>query len=144
MHIVALTGLQARSPTRADLSQEQIADLPSNVDAYTYAFDNDLNISVEVPEKTDVSVENSDPVQETPVETSFEANTMHYIVGCFGDESNAKNLVAKLKASGLDANIVDVKNGLHRVSAGGAVSIEAFAQIKVAANGLGHTGWTLK
>ena len=69
---------------------------------------------------------------------------MNYIVGCFGDKSNADNLVAKLKANGLDARIYDNKNGLHRVTAGSAVSIESYHQIKAQADGLGHTGWKLK
>ena len=69
---------------------------------------------------------------------------MHFIVGCFGNETNAVNLVEKLKNSGLNASIVDVKNGLHRVTAGGAISLEGLSEIRDEAKSLGYSGWTLK
>ena len=69
---------------------------------------------------------------------------MHYIVGCFSDKTNADNLVLKLKSSGLMAKIVDNHNGLHRVSAGGAITTEGLNSIKMTANSLGLSGWILK
>ena len=119
--------------------EEQVDGLESDVDTYTYAYDEDTNISVAL-EKEEEVINNTDPLSEE----SFSANTVHYIVGCFGDKSNATNLVAKLKVEGMDAKIVDFHNGLHRVSAGGAISVEALAQIKSTANSLGFSGWTLK
>ena len=68
---------------------------------------------------------------------------MNFIVGCFGDKTNADNLVAKLKANGLEGRIFDNKNGLHRVTAGSAISIESYQEIKAQAEGLGLRGWKL-
>ena len=69
---------------------------------------------------------------------------MHYIVGCFGVKTNATNFVAKLRSEGLDAKIVDVENGLHRVAAGSAISLEELNKIKADVTSLGHSGWILK
>ena len=69
---------------------------------------------------------------------------MNYIVGCFASKENADNLVAKLKANGLPAFIVDEYHGLHRVSAGAALSLEKLAEIREEAESLGFTGWILK
>ena len=65
-------------------------------------------------------------------------------MGCFSEESNAISLVAKLKSSGMDAKIIDVHNGLNRVSAGAGVSMESIFQIREEASALGFAGWTLK
>ena len=123
--------------------EEQIEELEPGLDAYTYAYDETLNVSVALEDE-----EAAPTIQHISAEPlnneTFEANAMHYIVGCFGDKTNATNLVAKLKAEGMDATIVDFHNGLHRVSAGAAISLEGFAKVKVTANNLGYTGWTLK
>ena len=69
---------------------------------------------------------------------------MNFIVGCFSDKTNATNMVLKLKNAGLDARILDLNNGLHRVTAGSAVSVESLQSIKSQVEGLGLVGWTLK
>ena len=74
----------------------------------------------------------------------FQPNSMNYIVGCFGDKSNAINLVSSLKEQGLEAKIVDQKGGLYRVSAGSALSVESFKLIESKAKSLGFSGWILK
>ena len=123
--------------------EEQIEELEPGHDAYTYAYDETVNVSVAL--EGEEAAPTDEHVSEEPVnDETFEANAMHYVVGCFGDKSNATNLVAKLKAEGMEAKIVDYHNGLHRVSAGTAISLEAFAKVKVTANNLGYTGWTLK
>jgi hypothetical protein len=43
----------------------------------------------------------------------------------------------------MDARIYDNKNGLHRVTAGTALSNEAYHDIKIQADGLGFSGWKL-
>lgn len=116
---------------------EVVENLPTDIEVYSYKYDDAFFIPVNLNE------ENSSDLE--PIESeSFSANTMHYIVGCFGDESNAKNLVSKLNAAGLVAQVVDVKNGLHRVSAGSAISIESLDQIKTISIDLGFKGWVLK
>lgn len=129
---------------RALTLEEEIAELDPKVQTYTYAYNEKTNISVKIDRnKVIVKEEKPDPVQAEPAE-HFAPNAMHFIVGCFGDKTNAENLVSKLKAEGMDAGIVDFNNGLHRVSAGGALSTEAFEQLKAKAQSLGYQGWVLK
>lgn len=134
--------------TKETSLSEEIAELSEGNKVYMYKFASDTYIAVTVPEK---EADPSTEVVEDPVEIpnnesneSFNANTMHYVVGCFGDKTNADNLVARLKANGLDAMIVDVKGGLHRVSAGGAISEESYQTIKLKADAMGLSGWRLR
>lgn len=119
--------------------------------AISYQFTDDKYFMVALPEETTATEPNSEgtqepisKVQETPSNITFDANTMHYVVGCFGDKENADQLVASMRANGLDAVIVDVKGGLHRVSAGGAISEEAYQTIKLKADAMGLSGWRLR
>jgi len=120
--------------------QEKVNDLPSEIEVYTYKYDDELYIPVTLEkEKTEI-------IETTSLkkETVFEAELMHFVVGCFRKESNAVNLVSKLKASGMNAKILDIHNGLRRVSAGSGVSMESIFQIREEASALGFAGWTLK
>jgi len=120
---------------------DKVEELSVDIDVYTYKFDEDFFVPVKVksksqaPEKTQASNTSNEVI-------SIEA--VHLIVGCFSDKGNAENLVEKLKSQGLMAKIVDVQNGLHRVSAGGAISVEGLNDIKMKATNLGLSGWILK
>ena len=119
--------------------EEVVKDLPEDIEVYSYKYDDAFFIPVKIKESTEITA-----TPEALDNIAFQAIASNYIVGCFGKESNANNLVDKLKAAGFDARIVDVKNGLHRVTAGAAISSQAFNQIKSEANSLGFKGWTLK
>lgn len=121
----------------------EIQAVEGATDFYTFKFTEDTYIKVELPQKASEVVE-TPVIKEQQSNPGFEAHTMHYIVGCFGDKGNAENLVSKLRSSGLDARIVDVQNGLHRVSAGGALSMESYETIKLKADALGFSGWLLQ
>ncbi len=120
---------------------KQIEELPSSVSVYSYKYDDDLYIAVKTPEKTVNSQKETDNIAD---ENSILLNELNYIVGCFSKKSNAINLVKNLKKQGFSARIVDVHNGLHRVSAGAAFSKEELANIKNSATAVGLKGWTLK
>jgi len=135
-----------KTPQKPSLSDE-VKDVKEDV--YTYQLTDDTYIKVALPQDAEPVGEattNTDPVTTTatPTNNDFNANTMHYVVGCFGDKANAENLVARLKANGMDASIVDIKGGLHRVSAGGAISEEAYQTIKLKADAMGLSGWRLR
>lgn len=134
--------------------QEQIDgldDIPSNVipyrfteDTYVYVDLGDENTSqVEIQEvgAPDEIIPDEVPVSEPVV---LQPNSMNYIVGCFGNKTNAENLVEKLKSEGLNAFIFDMKGGLHRVSAGAAISNESINDIRSKSQNLGFSGWILK
>ncbi len=124
--------------------EEQLEELEGDSRVYTYSYDDDTNISIERPSagESPTNSTNSQVQQITAIAET--AETMHYIVGCFSVESNATNLVSKLKSQGFNAKVVDVYNGLHRVSAGGAISLESLANVKASAQSSGFTGWILK
>ena len=135
---------KADQTERATLSEE-VENVENKV--YTYQLDDETYIKVSLPEKETPVVETNDSNGETLTPNpspTFEPNAMHYIVGCFGDKVNADNLVAKMRANGLEASIVDVQGGLHRVTAGGAISEEAYQTIKLKADAMGLTGWRLR
>lgn len=120
--------------------EDEISDLDPDKKNYTYQFDTETYIDVDLPEsETSITVE---PVVEN--QNNFDVQKMNYIVGCFGDKANADNLVAKLNSNGLNARIYDNKNGLHRVTAGSAISIDAYYEIKSKADSMGLSGWKLK
>lgn len=135
------------SEKEADVSlDEEIKDVPEDVKVYSYKLTDDTYIKVRLPEKeiVETQVEAVSPEPESTSANAFEPNSMHYIVGCFGDKTNADNLVAKLRANGLDAAIVDIRGGLHRVTAGAAISEEAYQTIKLKSDALGFSGWRLR
>jgi hypothetical protein len=121
--------------------EEQVADLPEDVEVFSYKFDSDLYIPVGVPKhSTVISVQEN----ETAAEIDQTFASFQYIVGCFGSESNANNLVANLKAQGIDAFIYDESNGLKRISAGGATSEAALQDLITEVKAKGFDGWVLK
>ena len=127
--------------------EEKINSLPKDVSVYTYKYDDELYIPISLKSSNETSgIEenrnNTEPIKKN--ESKIESNALHFIVGCFGVKSNATNFVAKLRAEGLDAKIVDVNNGLHRVAAGSAISLEDLYSIKAEVTALGHSGWVLK
>lgn len=123
---------------REDLAAK-INEISSEASFYSYKFDDNLFIPVKL--------NSSNSIEKDPVTNSNESvsvSSVHYIVGCFSDKTNADNLVLKLNSSGLLGTIVDNHNGLYRVSAGGAMSAEGLNDIKMTANSLGLSGWVLK
>lgn len=118
--------------------EDQIEALPETTDTYSYKVSSEKYLVVDLPSNE------TEVVNNETVEQPIQVNAMNYIVGCFGVKENADNLVATLKAQGFDAHIHDYHNGLHRVSAGSALSMEALAEIKVAANQIDLAGWVLK
>jgi cell division septation protein DedD len=127
--------------------EEKINSLPTDVSVYTYKYDDELYIPVALSNGTETNEKEANNNTTEAIEdhdSKFEANAMHYIVGCFGVKTNATNFAAKLRSEGLDAKIVDVKNGLHRVAAGSAISLEELYKIKSEVTALGHLGWILK
>ena len=133
--------------------EEQIAEIdnaPNNVISYRFTEDTHIRVRLneaQAPETADQvgeTVEENTPEEIPTPQVAVQLNSINYIVGCFGNKENADNLVARLKSEGLDAFILDVKGGLHRVSAGSALSYESIASIKAKSQELGFDGWMLK
>lgn len=122
--------------------EESIEQLPDEVTIFSYQYADDLYIPIRIPRGSE---QQELPVVEESIVTS-ENNTANFefIVGCFSSELNAENLVATLKEKGFNAYILDVKNGLSRISAGNSTTESEIAKIKQNANAQGIEGWVLK
>ncbi|MEN9440953.1 MAG: hypothetical protein RLZ33_1030, partial [Bacteroidota bacterium] len=90
---------------------------------------------------TDTNNEVIETISETPKSQSY---SREYIVGCFGSEENANKLIQSLKQKGINAYILDVTNGLHRISAGGANSEAELQTVISNVQAAGQQGWILK
>lgn len=80
------------------------------------------------------------PNAATPVQTSNAA--FDYIVGCFSNFQNAKNLQLKLIRDGFAARLIE-NGALTKVSAGAAQNISELQNIKQQAAERGLQGWVL-
>lgn len=123
---------------------ESVSKLPEDVTVFYYKYDEDLYIPVRISNtETPAEVENTISETKLPINTKIPSK-FELIVGCFGSESNAKNLVETLKSKGIPAYIYDTSNGLKRVSAGNAASEKEMQGIIQNAASQGFEGWVLK
>jgi hypothetical protein len=131
--------------------QEQIDGLTSPENVISYRFTEDTYVKVDISELNSDETLNSNEEElqdsnlpEAAATNLIDVNSMNFIVGCFGNKVNADNLVNSLKSQGLDAFIVDIQGGLHRVSAGASLSNESMSKIRSKSESLGLQGWVLK
>jgi hypothetical protein len=134
--------------------EDEIQKLDANVQVWSYPFSDKLFIPIKitgapkevVQEIADQKVEA--PIIETPIENIKVSNTesaYYLITNCFGSISNAQNFVSFLKSKGFDAQIVDTKNGLQRVSAGKSANAADLKSIQSQVEALDIQGsWILK
>jgi cell division septation protein DedD len=135
-----------------------LKSLPKDVEVFSYPVDSDLYVPVKIKEHITpkvavnpvVVIPKPLPTPVKPITNS--TNTVnsptskagHLIVGCFSTEQNAKKLISELKQKGFNAYIVDVKNGLHRVSACKSTSDSALNSAKEKLSPLQISGWILR
>jgi hypothetical protein len=120
--------------------EEMVAELPSDIEVLSFPFDDDMYIPVKVKER----VNNNSDFSSAGSDDANTNGNVHFIVGCFGNTTNAENLVKKLSEIGFNAAIAGEVNGLTRVSAGNAQSEADLQEIIRKAQSLGYTGWVLK
>lgn len=130
-----LEGTQSEETEKVKPLKEELEELDNEF--YTYRIDGTHFVPVKL--KSDVTAETQTTENHTVL-----PDAMNFIVGCFGNKTNADNLVESLKSQGFNARVVDIHNGLHRVSAGQALSLEALAEIRTKAESKGFKGWVLK
>lgn len=135
-------GAEILSSEKLDLDAK-LEELPESATVYSVKYADDHYVAVELPEKETSEIVEEQPVQEKAEEV-VSANATHYVVGAFGNKSNAKKLVRELRSKGLDAKIVGYTNGLHRVASGSALSDEALEDLINKSKELGHPGWVLR
>ncbi len=135
--------------------EEQTKNLPSDVYVYSYSFDGEP-IHVLLKENTSGITEANVEVIKAPVEVITpkievvktqktpvsKSGSLHFIVGSFSNEENAKAVIADLKSKGLEAyQLVD--KGLFKVSAGNAKNSTEMKSISEKSKTIGYSGWTL-
>jgi hypothetical protein len=120
---------------------ETLESIPEDVAVGSFKLSESKYLLVDLSE--DMEVQQIDVNEESPEEV-IEPQPLNYIVGCFSQKSNADNLVQTLKEQGFDAYEADFHNGLHRISAGGAMSEESLNSIVSKAKASGYQGWILK
>lgn len=124
--------------------QEETAQLDQSVKVWSYAFEPDVYMPVRIQSTTNTENSNEKTTLPKQVVASTTAK-YHLIANCFGNEQNAINFVKFLQSNGFEASILDVKNGLHRVSAGKSNSIESLEKIQEKATQLNLEGtWIYK
>jgi cell division protein FtsN len=138
---------QARSSLKSPFEkyttlEESIAALPNDITIYSYKYSDDLYIPIRLTN----AIPNTTPeaLPEEAEKSHVSIATYNLIVGCFGSEANAKNLVSTLKSKGFSPQIVDIFNGLYRVSIGTANSVDEMQKISQTATDQGFEGWVLK
>ena len=103
--------------------EEQIRQLPPEVETFSMAIDDELYIPVRLDNHSTQENTFEESNQTTSKETVEQAKekvissdkSYHLIGGCFSNKSNAE---AFAKSLGSDAFILDYNKGLHRVSIG--------------------------
>lgn len=136
--------------------------LSSDVDVFAFYYQDDLIIPVRLKEEAPIeevvevkpvnipkpkAVVKKPEVSSKPTEIKeivSQPSNKHLIVGCFSTEENANKLVSKLKSKGFEAYVVDVVNGLHRVSALNSSSDSAMSSATKRLNALQISTWILK
>ncbi len=116
----------------ADSFSSLVSSLPESVSVISFELNDDTFIPVRI-RKENPSI---------PINSKISG--YHLIVGCFGEKSNAENLVGVLNEKGLEAQIIDVHNGLHRVSARYGRSKNELFEARETLNNMGYSSWFLK
>lgn len=129
--------------------KEQVNEVESNETTYSLKFSDDTYVLVDTnkpaQEENAVITENNTAVSNNlNTKTAVSSASMHVIVGCFSDVTNAQTLVKELQHKGFQASIKDVVNGLSRVSIGGASTQDELNQLMAKAKSTGFNGWVLK
>lgn len=130
-----------------------LSTLPSDVEFFSFQFDNETFMPVRVREVKKLQGpiptvitknEIRKKVDQSSLTSKAFSGSKHLIVGCFSTAQNANRLVAELKKKGFDAYIVDVVNGLHRVSASNSSSDSVLANIQSRLEPMNISTWILK
>jgi hypothetical protein len=127
--------------------EETLKDVHSDATSFSYSFDDDLFVKVKISEAAPAVLE-TEIVEELPQVTEVKTNNgglnLDYVVGSFGNQENADNLVALLKQNGLKAYIIGKHKGLIRVSAGHATTQVEIDEIASKTQKAGVEGWVFK
>ena len=123
-----------------------VNSLPHDAVFYNFNYDDEfvLPVRLDPKPKADQTDDKEAVVSSVAHSTNTSSAKIHLISGCFGLKENADRHIASLKAMGLDAYLVDVQGGLHRVA---AIGVANDGELSTAASRLREKNvefWTLK
>lgn len=148
------------SPRTTFLTEEETIDfisvdtylktLPADTKTFSYPYDEDYYIPVKLEAKpveiADIHIKEKHVKEDSssPIKKSASTGNYHLIAGCFGEKSNAEQLVKTMQAKGYKAQILDYNKGLHRVSAQSFKSKEEANSFLIQLKSDGVSAWVLK
>lgn len=117
-----------------------------NTNTAVFAFPLSDELFIPVKRKTTTPVVHTHITEKHAQSKQLKNRTGKYdvIAGCFSDPSNATDFIHRLRKMGYDAYQVDVKGGLHRISAGNFSTEAKASQTKSKLNKAGISTWILK
>ncbi len=126
--------------------QQELNQLPADVDTWSYPFDVNLYIPLKI-EKSEREIKDQiegETISKPEIQI-VQKGKEHVIANCFASQENATNFVEILKSKGFPAQIIDFKGGLYRVSAGTINNTSEFEAIQIQLQEVDVTGaWILK
>ena len=143
-----ISEFQAESIPATKTWEEITANI--NAPVYNFEFSEDFYVTVALEKEALVDIDDNTNVvvNETTEEVDHneiaQQGNFHIISGCFSVKDNANNLVSDLNANGFNAQILDKKGNLHRVSAGGFSTKEEAKSALDKVKSTGFSGWILK
>lgn len=123
--------------------EQQLEGLAEDVQVYSYQYDEDLYIPIRIDRDAAPMNQPQPQEEKTPEPVQQTSGGFDFIVGCFGSQENADKLVENLRSKGFEAYVVDVKNGLRRISAGNVGSKSQLQSLIENAKSQGFDGWVL-
>ena len=126
--------------------QDELDKLPTSVETWSYQFDENLYMPLKTDKSgTVISTETENTGVSNPEIQVAKGENEYVIANCFASEENAINFVETLKANGFQAQIVDLKGGLYRVSAGRISGSSDLESLQSKLEGMDvHGSWILK
>jgi len=115
---------------------ELIEKIPENLDYFFFGIDEDHFIPVKL---------DRDPAEKSEVSSEINNTSgYHLIAGCFAQKENAHDLIRQMKQKGLNAFILDINKGLHRVSVHQSTDRKKILSLKKSLKNQGVSTWMLK
>lgn len=126
----------------------QQASVVQSVDSNTKPAINQPTPQLE-PQQTEVDTEKQEVNEIEAPQLTLEtpksaAENYHVIVGCFSNEQNAQKIIDSLGKFSYSAKILDVKNGLYRVSVPFESAVIAENELQAIRSNVVRQAWLLK
>ena len=126
--------------------QEELNQLPSDVKTWSYPFDENLFMPLQMAKKEVILSNEGGNTSDAKTENQQSEELREYVIAnCFASEENATNFVKILNSKGFEAQIIDFNGGLYRVSAGKIDNLSDFNTLQTKLEEMDISGsWILK